>query len=84
MRYYIKDVDKILGFTTWDNKKKIDELLRIDTMMYAAEGMDSTKEDRDRLRVDSRRIYLAIKEIDSDLGSSFLGLMDEADSTESH
>ena len=27
--YNLKDIEKILNFKTWDDKKKIDELLRI-------------------------------------------------------
>ena len=38
--YTINDIEKILNFKTWDDKKKIDELLRIDARIYAHQGVD--------------------------------------------
>jgi hypothetical protein len=75
--YTINDIDKILNFKTWDNKKKIDELLRIDAKIYAHQGTDSTRAELEEGKKNSRKIYRAIKEIDHDLGASFLLLMDK-------
>jgi hypothetical protein len=36
MDYTNNDIDKIVQFKTWTDKKKIDELLRIDAAMYCA------------------------------------------------
>ena len=76
MTYTTNDIDKILGFTTWDGTRKVDELLRIDASIYANQGSDSTKSERDQARRESKTIYKAIKEVDPELGTSFLNLMD--------
>lgn len=75
--YTINDIEKILNFKTWDDKKKIDELLRIDATIYAHQGVDSTKAEKDENKINSRKIYRAIKQIDKSLGDSFLQLMDK-------
>ena len=75
--YELKDIEKITSFKTWTDKKKIDELLRIDAKIYAHQGSDSTKVELEEGSRNSRKIYRAIKEIDNDLGSSFLELMDK-------
>ena len=75
--YELKDIEKITSFKSWTDKKKIDELLRIDAKIYAHQGTDSTKAELEEGRRNSRKIYRAIKEIDNDLGSSFLELMDK-------
>ena len=43
MDYTINDIDKILEFKTWSDRRKIDELLRMDCEMYTNLGIDSTK-----------------------------------------
>ena len=75
--YTINDIEKILNFKTWDDKKKIDELLRIDARIYSHQGIDSTKAEKEENKINSRKIYRAIKEIDKPLGDSFLQLMDK-------
>jgi CRISPR/Cas system CSM-associated protein Csm2 small subunit len=75
--YTINDIEKILNFKTWDDKKKIDELLQIDARIYANQGIDSTKVEKENGKIKSRKIYKAIKEIDKSLGDSFLQLMDK-------
>jgi hypothetical protein len=75
--YTINDIEKILNFKTWDDKKKIDELLQIDARIYANQGIDSTKAEKENGKIKSRKIYKAIKEIDKSLGDSFLQLMDK-------
>jgi CRISPR/Cas system CSM-associated protein Csm2 small subunit len=77
MMYTINDIEKILNFKTWDDKKKIDELLQIDARIYANQGIDSTKVEKENGKIKSRKIYKAIKEIDKSLGDSFLQLMDK-------
>ena len=76
MGYTIDDVDKIVRFTTWSDKQKMDELLRMDCSLYCSLGTDSTKADRDAVRKDSRRIYKAIKTFDPQQGQMFLNVMD--------
>jgi len=76
MAYTIDDVDKIAAFTTWTNKQKMDQLLKMDCTLYCTLGTDSTKADRDSVRKDSRRIYKAIKTFDPQQGQMFLNVMD--------
>jgi hypothetical protein len=76
MEYRYDDVDKILGFTTWSDKKKISELFRIDSYMYTELGKDSTKTERDNVRKKSRYIYKAIHKIDTKLGKELIHHID--------
>ena len=76
MDYTIKDIDKILEFKTWSDRKKIDELLRMDCEMYTNLGTDSTKKEKSEVTKNSRRIYKAIKTIDQKMGQTFLLAMD--------
>ena len=34
MEYNYDDIEKIIGFTSWSDSKKISELFRIDSFMY--------------------------------------------------
>lgn len=77
MAYTLNDVEKILEFSSWSDKKKIDELLRIDCDLYCNLGKESTKAEREEAKKNSRRIYRAIKTIDQALGSNFLSHMDK-------
>jgi hypothetical protein len=76
MVYTITDIDKVLGYKTWSDKKKQDELLRMDCNMYCNIGIDSTKAEKLEVRKVSRRIYTAIKTIDKNMGVLFLQTMD--------
>jgi len=76
MDYQVDDIEKILGFKSWDDKKKVDELLRIDAAMYCNLGSESTKADKDAVRKSSRKIYQAIKQVDPYWGEKFLRAMD--------
>ena len=46
MVYTENDIEKIVSFKTWSDKKKIDELCRIDCDMYCNLGIDSTKTEK--------------------------------------
>ncbi len=76
MAYSVEDIDKISQFSSWSDKKKIDELLRIDCDLYCNLGTESTKLARENVKKNSRKIYRAIKSIDQDLGAKFLLYMD--------
>ena len=63
MEYTHNNIEDILGFTTWDDKKKLDELLRIDCKMYTELGSDSTKKEIADVKVISKKIYKVIQKI---------------------
>tara|TARA_R100001244_G_scaffold112945_1_gene83599 strand:+ start:137 stop:364 length:228 start_codon:yes stop_codon:yes gene_type:complete len=64
MDYTTDDIDKILGFSSWSDRKKIDSLLEIDADLYCNLGKESTKADIENTHKQSRRIYRAIKTVD--------------------
>jgi len=76
MAYDLTHIDKIVEFKTWSERKRIDELLRIDCTQYTNLGSDSTKKEREEVNKNSRKIYKAIKVIDRELGSKLLYAMD--------
>ena len=76
-KYTVNDVDKILGFKTWSDKKKIDTLLHIDCIQYSNLGTDSTIGERKYVSTQSRIIYRAIKSIDESKGKLLLDYMDK-------
>lgn len=76
MEYKYNDIEKVLEFKTWSNKRKIDELFRIDCEMYTNLGMDSTKTERERVKAKSKAIYKTISKIDASVGKHLLFSMD--------
>ena len=66
------DIDKILSSKTWTDRKKLDELFRIDTNMYTNLGSDSTKKEKEEVKKRSRVIYRAIKSIDKVIGNQLI------------
>lgn len=72
MEYKYDDVDKIVSFSTWTDKKKVDELFRIDSYMYTTLGLDSTNKERDDVKKKSKYIYKAICKIDPSLGKDLI------------
>ena len=76
MEYTIEDIEKIESFKTWSDRKKVDELLRIDCTMYTNLGSDSTKTQKENVKRNSRKIYRVIKSIDDKIGKELLNAMD--------
>jgi|TARA_B110000046_G_scaffold18022_1_gene17232 hypothetical protein len=76
MDYKFEDIQKIIDFKSWADKKKIDELLRIDCTMYTNLGLDSLKKDREETKRRSKVIYKAISKIDEAFGKSLIYQMD--------
>ena len=72
MRYKYEDIEKFMQFTSWTDKQKIDELLRIDCSLYAHLGSDSTKGEKDEVKRRSIEIYRTIKTLDKQLGDELL------------
>ena len=76
MDYKFEDIDKIIGFSSWSLKQKLDELYRIDSDMYCNLGTDSTKKEKQEVKTRSRKIYSAIKKIDEETVKILLFGMD--------
>jgi hypothetical protein len=76
MGYQYDDVEKIINFSTWSKRKKIDELFRIDSYMYTNLGTDSTKKEREDVMRKSKYIYKAIQRIDKNLAKELIYHMD--------
>ena len=72
MSYNIDDVEKILNFTSWSNKRKIDTLFEIDADLYCNLGVESSKTEIENVKKQSRKIYRAIKTIDEYTGRLLL------------
>lgn len=72
MEYNYNDIEKILGFTSWSNKRKMDELFKIDSDLYTNLGSDSTDKERVSVERKSKRIYKEISKIDPVIGSELL------------
>lgn len=70
-----EEIDQIAENTELDDRQKIDELLRIDAMMYANMGTDSEPPEREQIKKRSRLIYRTIKTIDMETGDLFLRAM---------
>ena len=62
MSYKIDDIEKILNFTSWSKKRKIDTLFEIDADLYCNLGSESSKTE----------VYKAIKTIDEYTGRLLL------------
>ena len=72
MSYNYDDIDKIMEFTSWSDSKKIDKLLEIDADLYCNLGSESSKTEVENVKRQSRKIYRAIKKIDSYQGGLLL------------
>ncbi len=82
-------IQEILGNTDTTEKWKYDKLLEIDASNYTELGTDSTKTQREAVKKASRKIYKAIKNIQTTIsegkniytaeqvGQRFLMLMDK-------
>ena len=53
------------------------ELLRIDCAMYTYLGTDSTKQDREQVKKNSRTIYRALKNINPQLSEHLMTAIDK-------
>ncbi len=72
MGYTIDDIEKIAAFTSWSKRKKVDTLLEIDADLYCNMGSDTSKTERDNIKIQSRKIYRLIKTIDEYTGKLLL------------
>tara|TARA_R100001440_G_scaffold46725_2_gene66464 strand:+ start:21008 stop:21247 length:240 start_codon:yes stop_codon:yes gene_type:complete len=76
MTYKFEDIDKIVEFSSWTDKQKLDELLRIDCSLYAHLGSDSTKAEKDAVKRMSRAIYRRIRKVNENQGRFYMETMD--------
>jgi len=76
MIYTFSDIDKIINFKSWNNRKKLDELFRIDAHLYCNLGITSSHRERTAVKRKSKAIYEAIETIDENIGKPLLFLMD--------
>jgi len=72
MDYKYEDIEKILAFTTWTPKQKIDEMFRIDAWHRTKLGIDSTDKERELVNKKAKRMYKEISRIDPVIGSELL------------
>jgi len=70
-------IEKVLGYKTWTDKRKVDALLEYDCNMYTNLGSYSTKTQVQDVKKKSRAIYRAISKIDSSDGKKLLYHMDK-------
>ncbi len=77
MSYNFSDIEKIISFSSWTDKEKKDELLRIDCSMYTYLGKDSSKQDLEQVRKNSRVIYKSLKAIDHNLSELLMNAIDK-------
>tara|TARA_R110000824_G_scaffold133349_4_gene296126 strand:- start:55 stop:300 length:246 start_codon:yes stop_codon:yes gene_type:complete len=76
LKYNAEDLEKVMSFKSWSDKKKVDTLLHIDCTMYCNLGLDSSNRERTEVKTKSRSIYRAIKTINPTLGKFILDSMD--------
>lgn len=72
-----KEIEKIKGYKTWSEKRKIDKLLEIDATMYTNLGSDSKASERKKVKSLSKKIYKAIQHISPTEGFLLRAHMDE-------
>ena len=77
MKYTIENFKDVVDDTAIKDKEKIDELLRIDAIIYCNMGLDSTQKERDEATRLSKKIYTEIKKIDNEMGETFIRLIDK-------
>lgn len=77
MEQVLKFIDKVLGYKTWSDKRKIDSLLEYDCDIYTRLGSDSTKTEIQEAKRKSRAIYRAISKLDPLDGKKLLYHMDK-------
>lgn len=76
MAYTFSDIEKIISFKSWNKRKKLDELFRIDADLYCNLGSSSSNKERADVKRKSKAIYKAINKIDENVGKPLLFYMD--------
>lgn len=76
-----EQIKKVLSYKTWNVKRKVDTLLKMDHEMYMELGLDSTKKEVLETKKRSRRIYRAIMQVSPKDGYTLEAHMMEKDLT---
>ena len=76
-----EQIKKVLSYKTWNVKRKVDALLKMDHEMYMELGLDSTKKEVLETKKRSRRIYRAIMQVSPKDGYTLEAHMMEKDLT---
>lgn len=77
----LEKIRKITSYKTWSVKRKVDELLMIDSYNYTNLGIDSTKKEKAEVQAISKKIYKAIASISPIDGYILEAHMNEKDLT---
>ena len=56
MSYTVDDIEKIITYTSWSKKRKVDTLLAIDADLYCNLGKESSKNEVENTKIQSRKI----------------------------
>ena len=70
-------IDKILNYKSVSKKEKISRMLEIDANQYCNLGIDSSLNEKKRVKRNSRYIYRAISKLNKEMGTKFLLYQDK-------
>lgn len=70
------DIEAIVNNQSLSNIEKIDELLKADCSMYTRLGIDSTAEEKAKVKEVSRKLYKVIQQIDDESYKMLIGPAD--------
>ena len=79
-RYFMnirEKVDRVMEYTSYSNRKKIDTLLFLNADQYCNLGKDCSKSARSIAEANSRYIYKQIRTLDLSLGKLLLRYREE-------
>lgn len=77
MSFNTDKIDKILNYKSVSKKDKISRMLEIDANMYCNLGCDSSTNEKNTVKKNSRYIYRAISKLNKELGTKFLLYQDK-------
>ena len=65
-------IEKVLGYKTWSNRKKIDSFLEYDCNMYTNLGIDSTKKEIINTKRKSKNFTKLFRRLTQNKGKAFV------------
>lgn len=66
------EIEKIVGYKTYSDKRKVDTMLEMDANLYCNLGMESSKAERELVNKKSLTLFRGIKKVDWQLGCALL------------